>query len=114
MSKKLLPLPDVSEMLSVPYSRLRSAVREWRVGALRSENGVLCIPEDFLSFQDGSWTLVDGLSGTLTVLQDAGMDLVQATTWLLEGDDTFVGRPIDALKQGRKKQVNSYARSLAF
>ena len=63
---------------------------------------------------EGGYALVDGLEGTMTVLQDSGMSAAEATSWLLEGDDTFEGRPIDALRQGRKKQVNSYASALAF
>ena len=114
MSEKLLVLPDVAERLAIPYSKLRSAVREGKIGSLRNAQGILCIPEDFLVHAEGGYALVDGLEGTMTVLQDSGIPAAEGTLRPLEGEDTFEGRPSDALRQGRKKQVNSYASALAF
>ena len=55
---------------------------------------------------------VKGLSGTLTVLADHGFDDAEAIEWLFMADDSLPGRPIDALREDRGKEVHRRAQAI--
>ena len=48
------------------------------------------------------------------VLQDAGFTDEQAIRWLFTPDDTLPGRPIDALRDGRKTEIRRRASALGW
>jgi Rv2175c C-terminal domain of unknown function len=54
------------------------------------------------------------LRGTLTVLADSGYDDEAAVRWLFTPDGSLPGRPVDALREGRKTEVRRRAQALAF
>lgn len=56
------------------------------------------------------WTL----SGTVTVLADAGFSDKESLEWLFRRSEELDQRPIDALRNGRHHQVNTVASSLAW
>lgn len=109
LTHEWLTLAAVSEQLSVPRSRVRQLLREGALVASRRE-GELMVPADFL--QDGA--LVKGLSGTLTVLHDAGYDPDEALRWLFTGDDSLPGTPIQALRENRGTEVRRRAQAAGF
>lgn len=103
-------VPDLAKETGAEVSRVRRMISDGEVLALRV-GGVLQIPELFIV--DG--TPLHDLKGTLTVLADAGFRPSEAVTWLFTADDTLVGgRPIDALRAGRKTEVRRRAQAMAF
>jgi hypothetical protein len=68
------------------------------------------VPAAFL--QDGH--VVDSLKGTIVVLSDAGFSDEELIGWLFTPDESLRGRPIDALREGRKTEIRRRAQSLAW
>ncbi len=106
-----LTLPDVAERTGLPVSKVRELVRQGRLVALRrGENHVLQVPAAFVAGND----LVKGLTGTLTLLSDAGYSPEESLRWLFTADDSLPGRPIDALSENRGGEVKRRAQAMAF
>jgi hypothetical protein len=97
---------DVAKRLGVPTSKVRQLAREHQLLMLADGR----VPALFLD-DDG---LVRGLPGTLTLLADAGYDETEAMRWLFTPDDSLPGRPIDALRANRGKEVRRRAQALGF
>jgi hypothetical protein len=68
------------------------------------------VPAAFLL--DGA--VVDSLKGTVAVLRDSGFTDVEAITWLFTEDESLPGRPVDALRDGRKTEIRRRAQALAW
>lgn len=106
-----LTLPDVAEQLGVNVSRVRQLIREGNLVAVpRGERQTQQVPADFL---DGD-RVVKGLTGTLTVLHDAGYGPVEAVRWLFTADEVLTGTPMEALADNRGRQVRRQAQTLGF
>ncbi len=107
----LLPLPDVADRLGVPVTKVRQALRDGHLLAIRRA-GVLSVPAAFLT-DDGE--VVKGLPGTITVLGDAGFTPDDMLRWLFTPDETLPGgTPIDALRATGGREVKRRAQALAF
>ena len=106
-----LTLPDVAERLGLDVGKVRRLLQDRvLVATRRGERNVLSVPAALI---------VDGeplaeLRGTLTVLADSGYDDDAALRWLFTPDDSLPGRPVDALREGRKTEVRRRAQALAF
>lgn len=101
-----LSLDDAAELLGITASRVRQLSREHQLVALRPPGGRdLCVPAEL--FLDGQ--IVKGLGGTLTVLSDRGICDVESLEWLFTADDSLPGRPIDALRENRGREVRRRA-----
>ncbi|MPZ83456.1 MAG: DNA-binding protein [Actinophytocola sp.] len=107
---EVLPLPDAALRLGLPVTKVRQALRDGQLVAVRRD-GVLCVPADFLT-TDGA--IVKGLPGTITVLADAGFAPEEMVRWLFTPDDTLPGRPIDALRATGGREVKRRAQALAL
>lgn len=106
-----LNLPDVAEQLNLSITRVHSLLGERSLVATRiTERNIRCVPAEFL--QDGM--VVDSLKGTILVLTDAGYGDEEIIRWLFTPDDTLPGRPIDALREGRKTEIRRRAQALAW
>ncbi|MEZ2388739.1 Rv2175c family DNA-binding protein [bacterium RCC_150] len=106
-----LPLPDVAELLNVPITKVHGLLDERAVVALRvGERNIRSIPALFI--QDGH--VVDSLKGTIAVLGDAGYSDEELIVWLFTPDESLRGRPVDALREGRKTEIRRRAQSLAW
>ena len=106
-----LTLPDVAERLGLDVGKVRRLLQDrYLVAVRRGERNVLSVPASLL--EDGA-PLAE-LRGTLTVLADAGYDDEAALRWLFTPDDSLPGRPVDALREGRKTEVRRRAQALAF
>ena len=106
-----LPLPDVAELLDVPLTRVHSLIDERALAAVRvGERRIRSVPAAFI--QDGQ--VVDSLKGTIVVLADAGYSDEDLIIWLFTADDSLRGRPIDALREGRKTEIRRRAQTLAW
>lgn len=107
----VLPLPDVADRLQQPVTKVRQALRDGQLLAVRRA-GVLSVPTLFLT-DDGE--IVKGLPGTITVLADAGFSPDDMLRWLFEPDETLPGgTPIDALRATGGREVKRRAQALAF
>lgn len=99
------------ERLGVPASRVRRLVEEHQLAAAVPEEGAGSrVPAALLA--DGA--IVKGVPGVLTVLHDGGYDDREALTWLFTADESLPGRPIDALRENRGREVKRRAQALAF
>jgi hypothetical protein len=108
---EVLPLPEVADRLGQPVSKVRQALRDGQLLAVRRA-GEPSVPTPFLT-EDGQ--IVKGLPGTITVLADAGFSPDDMLRWLFEPDDTLPGgTPIGALRATGGREVKRRAQALAF
>lgn len=106
-----LPLPDVAQLLDVSITKVHGLLDERALAALRvGDRRIRSVPAAFL--QDGH--VVESLKGTIIVLSDAGYSDEEVIIWLFTPDDSLRGRPIDALREGRKTEIRRRAQSLAW
>ncbi len=102
-----LTLEQAGDQLGISPNRVRQLARERQLAMIRLE-GELRVPAEFLQ---GS-AVVKGLGGTLVVLADHGFDEGEAIEWLFTSDDSLPGRPIDALREDRGKEVRRRAQAI--
>lgn len=108
---EVLPLPEVADRLGQPVTKVRQALRDGHLLAVRRA-GALGVPRSFLT-EDGQ--IVKGLPGTITVLADAGFNPDDMVRWLFQPDETLPeGTPIDALRATGGREVKRRAQALAF
>ncbi|KIC66347.1 Rv2175c family DNA-binding protein [Pseudarthrobacter phenanthrenivorans] len=106
-----LPLPDVARLLDVSVTKVHSLIDEHALAAVRvGERKIRSVPAEFI--QDGQ--VVDSLKGTIVVLADAGYSDEDLIGWLFTADESLRGRPIDALREGRKTEIRRRAQTLAW
>lgn len=104
-----LTLVEATDRLGIKVNRTKQLLSERRLLAVRRE-GSPAIPAAFI--KDGQ--VIKGLSGTLTLLSDAGFDDVETLRWLFTADDTLPGTPVEALSENRGTEVRRRAQALAF
>ena len=106
-----LPLPDVADLLDVSITKVHGLLDERALAAIRvGDRRIRSVPAAFL--MDGH--VVESLKGTIVVLSDAGYSDEELITWLFTPDESLRGRPIDALRDGRKTEIRRRAQSLAW
>jgi hypothetical protein len=104
-------LPDVAQLLDVSITKVHGLLDERALAALRiGERRIRSVPAAFI--QDGH--VVDSLKGTIVVLADAGFSDEELIVWLFTPDESLRGRPIDALRDGRKTEIRRRAQLLAW
>jgi hypothetical protein len=104
-----LSLAEAATRLGIDHKRTKQLIRDNKLLAIRRTSG-LGVPAAFI--QDGE--VIKGLSGTLTVLADAGYDDAATLRWLFTADDTLPGTPAQALIENRGTEVRRRAQALAF
>ena len=98
-------------MLDVSITKVHGLLDERALAALRiGERKIRSVPAAFL--QDGH--VVESLKGPIVVLADAGFSDEELIGWLFTPDESLRGRPIDALREGRKTEIRRRAQSLAW
>jgi hypothetical protein len=106
-----LPLPDVAERLGCTVTKVHGLLDERALVALRvGERKIRSVPALFLEGDH----VVDSLKGTIVVLADAGFSDEELVAWLYTPDESLRGRPIDALREGRKTEIRRRAQILAW
>ncbi|NJC22073.1 hypothetical protein BJ994_001149 [Arthrobacter pigmenti] len=106
-----LPLPDVAEALDLSVTKVHGLLNERALVAVRvTDRGIRSVPAEFIV--DGH--VLESLKGTIAVLGDSGFTDEEIIRWLYTEDDSLPGRPIDALKEGRKTEIRRRAQSLAW
>ncbi|YAL84466.1 Rv2175c family DNA-binding protein [Dermacoccaceae bacterium W4C1] len=108
-----LSVPEVAQQLDVPLRQVHRMIADrvllgWRIGERRT----LAVPARFLREDQ----VLPNLTGTLTVLADAGLDDRQTLEWLFTPDESLPmpGAPIDMLQAGRRAEVRKRAQELAW
>jgi len=103
--------PDLAERWGIPVTRVHNMVNEGRLLAARiGETRRRAVPALFAG-EEGP---LESLRGTISVLGDAGYSEEQAIRWLYTEDDSLPGRPVDALREGRKTEIRRRAQALAW
>lgn len=106
-----LTLSEAGDALGVSPNRVRQWARELELSVIRTAaSKEPRVPAAMIA--DGA--IVKGLGGTLTLLSDSGYDEREALVWLFTPDDSLPGRPIDALREDRGKEVRRRAQAMAF
>jgi len=105
-TRSWLTLAEAAEQLQVSVSKVRQLVRDHELAMVRREGSRE--PEIPAGFIQGG-AVVKGLPGTLTLLVDHGFSDPEAIEWLLTADDSLPGRPIDALRDNRGREVRRRA-----
>lgn len=106
-----LPLPDVAEMLDVSITKVHALVKDGTLLAARvGERNIRAVPAEFITGDH----VLDSLRGTITVLRDAGFEDEEAILWLFTADESLPGRPVDALREGRKTEIRRRAGALGW
>ena len=104
-----LSVREAADRLLTSPNRVRQWIRERELIAVRDGHDQR-IPIDCIA--DGK--IVKKLGNTLTLLADAGFDDLEAAVWLFTPDETLPGRPIDALREDRGREIRRRAQALAF
>jgi Rv2175c C-terminal domain of unknown function len=105
-----LTLPEVADRLGLTLSRAKQLVRTHKLLGFHRGPGGPMVPALFI--KDGQ--VLKGLSGTLTVLMDAGYEDTATLRWLFTADDSLPGTPVQALIEDRRTEINRRAQALAF
>jgi hypothetical protein len=108
-SSRWLTVPDLVDLLGITPGKIHRLLEERHLLAVRRD-GVLVVPEEFL--RDGE--PLHGLTGTLTLLADAGFSDDEAMQWMLAPNDQLDVTPVAALQGGRKAEVRRVAQAVAF
>ncbi|MBX6381589.1 MAG: DNA-binding protein [Microbispora sp.] len=106
-----LPLSEAAKKLGLSVGRAKQLLKDKKlVGVRRSGSGEPQIPAVFIAGGE----VLKGLSGTLTLLSDAGYDEVESIRWLFTPDDSLPGSPIEAIVKGWHTEVKRRAQALGF
>ncbi|THJ64839.1 DNA-binding protein [Arthrobacter echini] len=106
-----LDLPAVAEVLDVPITRVHSLINDRSLVSVRiGERNIRSVPAEFL-VEDA---VLDSLRGTVIVLVDSGYEDEDIIRWLFTEDASLPGRPIDALREGRKTEIRRRAQAAAW
>lgn len=106
-----MTFPDIAERWDIPVTKVHTMVSEGRLLAARiGERRVRAVPALFLTGEGP----LESLKGTVSVLQDAGFSEDEAIHWLFTADESLPGRPVDALREGRKTEIRRRAQALAW
>lgn len=103
-------LPEVSERLGIPVTRVHDLLREGTLIAIR-RGGVVVVPEVFFDDDD---EVARFLPGLVSVLRDGGYRDDEILKWLFKEDDSLPGTPADALHGHRAREVIRRAQAMAF
>lgn len=103
-------LPEVSERLGIPVTRVHDLLREGALLAVR-RSGVVVVPAVFLDQNDEVTRFLPGL---VSVLRDGGYRDEEILRWMFEEDESLPGRPAEALHGHRAREVIRRAQAMAF
>jgi excisionase family DNA binding protein len=101
-----LTLPEAAAALGVSPAKVRQMVRDHELAMARQEGArEPRIPAAFIV----GGAVVKGLAGTLTLLADHGLTDEESIDWLFSPEESLPGRPIDALRENRGREVRRRA-----
>jgi hypothetical protein len=99
------------DAMGVTPAKVRTMVRDHELAsAVPGPGRPPMVPALFI---DDEGQPIKGLPGLLTLLHDAGFDDRECIAWIFLDAD-LPGRPIDALRENRGREVKRRAQALAF
>ena len=107
----VVSVADAARRLRMPLSRLEQMLRDRELIAVKRSR-VPVVPEVFLEEANGR--ILKGLPGTINVLRDGGYSEEEIVRWLFTDDDSLPGRPVDALRAQRSKEITRRAQAMAL
>jgi hypothetical protein len=107
---ELLPFPDAAAALDLPISKVHQHVRDGLLVAVKNDDGVRCIPADFL--QAGA--VVKHLPAVIRLLRDARFTDDEIVDWLHRPDDSLPGTPVEALRANRGTEIKRRAQAAGY
>lgn len=107
---ELLAFPDVASALGVSVTKVHQHVRDGLVVAVKNEDGIRCVPAEFL--QDGA--VVKHLPAVIRLLRDARFPDDEIVDWLYRPDESLPGTPIEALRGNRGSEVKRRAQAAGY
>jgi hypothetical protein len=108
-SPTFVPVPVIATRLDLVVTKVHQLIRDGQLLAVRVQ-GVLRVPAEFVA--DG--LVVKGLPATITLLRDAGYGDDEIINWLFTPEESLPGRPIDALRENRGREVHRRAQVAGF
>lgn len=105
----MIGVADAAHLLGLEVTKVRQMVRRRELIGSR-DDGTLRIPAEFLA--DG--TVIKGLSGTITLLSDAGLTDREILDWLFAADDSLGGSAMQSLRSGSVREVHRRAQVVGF
>lgn len=104
-------LPDIAEALDIQITKVHRMMDQGEfLEVRRPADGIRVVPAEFMA--DGQ--PLNALKGTIAVLRDARYSDAEAIRWLFTADESLPGRPVDALREGRKTEVRRRAQALGW
>ena len=103
-------LPEVSERLGIPVTRVHDLLRDGSLLAVRRA-GIMVVPALFLDDDD---EIVRFLPGLVSVLRDGGFSDEEILRWLFDHDESLPGKPAEALHGHSAREVMRRAQAMAF
>ncbi len=104
-----VPVPDIAEKLGVVVTKVHQMIKDRQLLAVRTD-GVLRIPAEFVNAGE----ITKGLTGTITLLTDAGFADPEIMDWLFTEDEALPGAPIDALLENRGTEIKRRAQAAGY
>jgi hypothetical protein len=101
----LLSLDDVATRLGTSVPRVQQYLRDGQLVAVGAK-----VPAEFLENE----AIVKGLPAVITLLRDARYQDGEIVEWLTRDDPSLPGRPIDALRENRGREVKRRAQAAGF
>jgi hypothetical protein len=101
------PVPDIADALGVIVTKVHQLLRDRTIIGVRRD-GVLMIPAEFVAGGE----VVKGLTGTITLLSDAGFDDAEIIDWLFAPEQGSTA--MAELRAGRVKGVHRRAQVSGF
>ncbi|WP_345310375.1 Rv2175c family DNA-binding protein [Kocuria gwangalliensis] len=104
-------LPDIAQALDIQITKVHRMMDQGEfLEVRRPSDGVRVVPAEFMA--EGQ--PLNALKGTISVLRDARYTDEEAIRWLFTDDESLPGRPVDALREGRKTEVRRRAQALGW
>jgi hypothetical protein len=107
---ELITLDVAAESLGVSVKRVHQLLSDGELVAVRGEDGIRRIPEQFMS----GGAVVKALQAVITLLRDVRYEDAEIVTWLFRPDDSLPGTPIQALRENRGREVKRRAQVAGF
>lgn len=102
--------PEVAERLGVEVRDVRALLADGTLGGVRLRpRAAAQVPARYLAVEGGRVVVLTSLRGTLTVLGDAGLSDIEATSWMFTPHEGLGAAPIDALHANRIHPVRAAA-----
>jgi hypothetical protein len=105
-----LSLAAAADLAGVDVGKVRHWLQDGQLVGRRGPDGVL-VPAQFLSDEAAP---VKGLPGVITLLRDARFSDEEIIEWLFRVDESLPGRPIEALRANRGKEIKRRAQVAGY